>query len=100
MKDKLPLTEEMTSYIKADQMMKEGEEAKAHLRDVVISQLQQGEYKNVGYAQRKSIVINENKFFDWVKNTWPNKLNELKIDKIDPAKFDRAYTLGEIDYEE
>ena len=92
-------TPEMTRFMEFDSMIKEGEAGKAELKPIVVSQLNVGEFEGIKVGSSKRRNIDEEKFFNWVSQTWPEKTDSLKIDRIDPLKFEAAYALGEIDYE-
>ena len=99
---KSPPTSEMQEYIDIDLRLKELEARKEELRPVVLSQFKDSgeKFEGISCSERKTYPIDEEKFYNWVKETWPDKVDKLKKDLIDPAKFERAYALGEIDYEQ
>ena len=97
---KAPPTKEMQEYIEIDTQLKELEARKEGLRTVVLSQMEAGEkFEGISCSERKIYPIDEEKFFLWVREQWPDKVGSLLKDLIDPIKFERAYALGEIDYD-
>jgi hypothetical protein len=92
-------TEEMILYMEYDSMYKRAEAGKTEIKPIVISQLNVGEFEGIKLGSSKRRNIDKEKFYLWVSATWPDKVDSLKIDEIDPLKFEAAYALGEIDYE-
>ncbi len=92
-------TKEMILYMEFDSMENKGKAGKAEIKPLVVSQLVGGSYDGIKVGSSKRRNIDKEQFFLWVSRTWPEKVDSLKIDEIDPLKFEAAYALGEIDYE-
>ena len=94
-------TREMLEYISADGKLKEAEKEKELVRGVVLTQLKESDVKYEGISHRQKIThpMNQEAFFQWVKEKFPDKVDSMRVDQIDPVKFERAFVMGEIDYE-
>lgn len=101
MDKKAPPTEEMLLYIEADKAEKEASAIKERLRPVILQQHKESglKYQDITYRTQVTNPIDEEKFFNWVKKTWPDKVESLKQDRICPLKFKKAFLKGEIDYD-
>ena len=88
-------------WIIADLMEKKGKALKEKLKPIIVKQYKESgkKFSNISHRTQTSHPIDKDKFFQWVKLNWPEKVDSLKIDMICPFKFERAYVLGEIDYD-
>lgn len=98
---KVQVTPEMARYIELDAQEKAIKDEKEKLRAVVIKQFGTGDtYEGMSWTSRKDIRMKKKEFFDWVLQTWPHLINDLRVDEIDVEKFERANAFGQIDYSE
>ena len=98
-----PLTSAMYSYRNIVKEFKKMEKIKEDQRKVVLAELKDdpfAEYEGLVYNVQTRTDFKHKAFFDWVAKTWPDKLESLREDKIDYAKFETAFARGEIEYDE
>lgn len=100
MEEKKPVTPQMARYIEIDAIEKSLKAEKEDLRASLFNQLSEGRYDGISYSSRRDIRLKKEPFYAWVEKSWPGAVRDLTVNEIDPEKFERAYVLGHIVYDE
>lgn len=96
-------TEVMKEFISLDKEYKELKKKHESLRKSVIEEFDNNPektYKGITKSVSQRIDFKHLEFYNWVSETFPEFLEELKDKRIDYDKFESLEARGEIQYEE
>lgn len=97
------MTPAMREYVRLDAEIEKLEAEKETIRESVLKEFQDNpdtKFKGITHSVAQKVHIYKDKFFEWVKENWPDKLDRCRADIIDEEKFTKLHLSGEIEYDE